>query len=123
MHEDSSGQASPVQADTSSPCDFSDSKRFCTYFIHIKSKIACSIVGTRFMDHLVSCLPEKCLALKARKVNKCRERLIKPTSPRNFQASGAETLTLGFLAVVPRIPQIGQTSNPESSELLFTNDK
>lgn len=75
------------------------------------------------MDHLVSCLPEKCLALKARKVNKCRERLIKPTSPRDFQASGAETLTLGFLAVVPRIPQIGQTSKPESSELLFTNDK
>lgn len=122
LHEDSSGQASAVQADTSSPCDFSESRRCCTYFMHIKSKIAYSIVSTRFMDHLVSCLPENCLALRARKVNKRRERPVKPTSPGEFQASGAETLTLAFLAV-PGIPQKCQPSNLESSGLLSTNDK
>lgn len=113
-----------VQADTRSPLGFSESKRFCTYFMHVKSKIACSIFGTRFIDHLVSCLPEKCLALRARNVSKCTKRVIKPTSPGDFQTSeGADTLILGFLAVVPRILQIGQASNVESSELLVTNNK
>lgn len=113
--EDSSGQASAVQADTSSPYDFSESKRCHTYFMHIKSKIACSIVGPRFMDHLVSCLPVNCFALRARKVNKQRERPVKCTSH-------GETLTLAFLAV-PGIQQICLPSNPESSRLLSANDK
>lgn len=57
------------------------------------------------MDHLVSCLPENCLALRGGKVNKRRERPVKRISPGEFWASGAETLTLAFLAV-PGIQQI-----------------
>lgn len=94
------------------------------HFLRVRNKITCCIFGMKFVDHLASCLPEKCLPFRARKISKCIKRLIKSASSRDFQTSEvAEILNLVFLAVIPRVLQIEQMSNIESSELLFTDNK
>lgn len=68
MHEDSMGQASARYRLILGL--LSASVRDFAHFLHVMNKIACCIFGMRLVDHLASCLPEKCLPFRAKKKKK-----------------------------------------------------